>query len=249
MIFSGTSVLLLSDLRHLGHWGCADREDRALQLYAACPALLICMCPQHSPLPEDFLIGYSHPVQESVPSGHSMDMRAPAQLLGLLLLCLPGGRSDIQMTQSPSLLSVSRGDRVTITCRAIQGISDDLSWYQQKPGQAPKLLIDEATSLQTGVPSRFSGSGYGTDFTFTISSLESEDVATYFCQQYHRRNCADTDSSICGFVSRGKCHPHLQSQSECCQLLSLDPAEAWAGLQMPQLWYLQQTLRSPSPDQ
>ncbi|MBZ3887910.1 Ig kappa chain V-I region Walker [Sciurus carolinensis] len=106
-----------------------------------------------------------------------MDMRAPAQILGFLLLCLPGARSDIQMTQSPSLLSLSRGDRVTINWRVSQGISNYLHWYQQKPGQAPKLLIYGATNLQSGVPSRFSGSGYGTDFTLTISSLELKDVA------------------------------------------------------------------------
>nr|6Y6C_C Chain C, Single chain variable [Homo sapiens]6Y6C_D Chain D, Single chain variable [Homo sapiens]6YMQ_A Chain A, Single-chain variable 4 [Homo sapiens]6YMQ_B Chain B, Single-chain variable 4 [Homo sapiens]6YMQ_C Chain C, Single-chain variable 4 [Homo sapiens]6YMQ_D Chain D, Single-chain variable 4 [Homo sapiens]6YMQ_E Chain E, Single-chain variable 4 [Homo sapiens]6YMQ_F Chain F, Single-chain variable 4 [Homo sapiens] len=94
-----------------------------------------------------------------------------------------GGGSDIQMTQSPSSLSASVGDRVTITCRASQSISSYLNWYQQKPGKAPKLLIYAASSLQSGVPSRFSGSGSGTDFTLTISSLQPEDFATYYCQQ------------------------------------------------------------------
>jgi hypothetical protein len=107
-------------------------------------------------------------------------------LIMWILFCvfLLGARCDIQLTQSPSSLSATLGDRVTITCRASKNIYSSLAWYQQKPGKAPKLLIYNANSLDSGVPSRFSGSGSGTDYTLTISSLESGDAAIYYCQQY-----------------------------------------------------------------
>ncbi|KFO34458.1 Ig kappa chain V-I region HK102 [Fukomys damarensis] len=114
-----------------------------------------------------------------------MDMRVPAQLLGLLLLWLPGSRCDIQMTQSPSSHSASIGDTVSIRCKASQSVGSALAWYQQKPGKAPKQLIYGARNLGSEVPPRFSGSGSGTDFTLTISSVEPEDVGTYYCQQYN----------------------------------------------------------------
>nr|7MYZ_L Chain L, B6H12 Fab light chain [Homo sapiens]7MYZ_M Chain M, B6H12 Fab light chain [Homo sapiens] len=92
---------------------------------------------------------------------------------------------DIVMTQSPATLSVTPGDRVSLSCRASQTISDYLHWYQQKSHESPRLLIKFASQSISGIPSRFSGSGSGSDFTLSINSVEPEDVGVYYCQNGH----------------------------------------------------------------
>nr|ADC53454.1 single-chain variable fragment scFv-S4 [synthetic construct] len=93
-----------------------------------------------------------------------------------------GGGSDIELTQSPTLMAASPGEKVTITCSASSSVSY-MHWFQQKPGTSPKLWIYSTSNLASGVPARFSGSGSGTSYSLTISSMEAEDAATYYCHQ------------------------------------------------------------------
>ncbi|CAJ0968916.1 unnamed protein product [Ranitomeya imitator] len=96
---------------------------------------------------------------------------------------------EIVMTQTPDYLSVSPGDTVTVSCKSSQTLfyskdsKDYLHWYQQKPGQPPKLLINWANRRQSGIPERFTGSGSGTSFTLTIRGATEDDAADYYCQQ------------------------------------------------------------------
>uniref|UniRef100_A0A8D2PHT9 Ig-like domain-containing protein n=1 Tax=Zosterops lateralis melanops TaxID=1220523 RepID=A0A8D2PHT9_ZOSLA len=110
-----------------------------------------------------------------------------APLLLVVLAHSTGSLVQAALTQ-PSSLSANVGDTVRITCT---GSSYSYGWYQQKvPGTAPVTVIYANDNRPSGIPSRFSGSKSGSTATLTISGVQAEDEAVYFCGSYDSSSTA-----------------------------------------------------------
>uniref|UniRef100_A0AAZ1XTR5 Ig-like domain-containing protein n=1 Tax=Oreochromis aureus TaxID=47969 RepID=A0AAZ1XTR5_OREAU len=110
----------------------------------------------------------------------------------LLFFMFSESRGQITVTQ-PGAVSSAVGGSVNIKCRTSQDVinwdnNHRLAWYQKEDGGVPKLLIHSASNRQSGIPARFTGSGSNSDFTLTISGVQAEDAAVYYCQSYHYIN-------------------------------------------------------------
>uniref|UniRef100_G1QC75 Ig-like domain-containing protein n=1 Tax=Myotis lucifugus TaxID=59463 RepID=G1QC75_MYOLU len=97
------------------------------------------------------------------------------------------------LTQPPSL-SASLGATARLTCTLSSGFNVGdyhIRWFQQKPGSPPRYLLsfksDSDKNQGSGVPSRFSGSkdASANAGLLTISGLQPEDEADYYCATYH----------------------------------------------------------------
>uniref|UniRef100_A0A673UC14 Ig-like domain-containing protein n=1 Tax=Suricata suricatta TaxID=37032 RepID=A0A673UC14_SURSU len=108
-------------------------------------------------------------------------------LLTLLIHCT-GSWAQSVLTQPPSV-SGDLGQTVTISCtRSANNIGIvGVNWYQQLPGKAPNRLIYRNNNRHSGVSERFSGSKSGSSGSLTISVLQDEDEADYYCQSFDSR--------------------------------------------------------------
>nr|AFM86183.1 immunoglobulin light chain [Callorhinchus milii] len=108
------------------------------------------------------------------------------RVLAALLLCLHGTNADITLTQPPSISS-SPGNTVKITCTMSGGSISNFyaSWYQQKPGGAPVFVWYQRGTTGQGIPDRFTGSKESSNIHLTISGVQPEDAADYYCGAWY----------------------------------------------------------------
>nr|6IUT_L Chain L, AVFluIgG01 Light Chain [Homo sapiens] len=91
----------------------------------------------------------------------------------------------------PASVSGSPGQSITISCTGTSSDVGDynyVSWYQQHPGKAPTLMIYDVNKRPSGDSNRFSGSKSGNTASLTISGLQAEDEADYYCSSYTSSN-------------------------------------------------------------
>ncbi|KAL4833581.1 hypothetical protein H8958_001418 [Nasalis larvatus] len=105
------------------------------------------------------------------------------------------------LTQPPS---VSKGLRqtATLTCT---GNSNNVgnqgaAWLQQHQGHPPKLLSYRNNNRPSGISERFSASRSGNTASLTITGLQPEDEADYYCSAWDSSLSAHTVPQASGEV-------------------------------------------------
>uniref|UniRef100_A0A2I3HZ16 Ig-like domain-containing protein n=1 Tax=Nomascus leucogenys TaxID=61853 RepID=A0A2I3HZ16_NOMLE len=105
------------------------------------------------------------------------------------------------LTQAPS---VSKGLRqtATLTCTGNSNNvgNEGAAWLQQHQGHPPKLLSYRNNNRPSGISERFSASRSGNTASLTITGLQPEDEADYYCSAWDSSLRAHTVPQASGEV-------------------------------------------------
>ncbi|KAJ1093693.1 hypothetical protein NDU88_006789, partial [Pleurodeles waltl] len=147
----------------------------------------------------------------------------------LVLICYcTGSGAQFALTQESSL-TVSPGSTVKLSCSRSSGsIGGDNhpSWYQQRLGGVPLLLVystgaSDVNVRPSGIDARFAGSVSGSTAYLTISGAEAGDDADYYCAMYAGSGTyTNTGLRNCKRVPRRD--RSASSESELCWVLNHD---------------------------
>ncbi|KAG7455368.1 hypothetical protein MATL_G00255900 [Megalops atlanticus] len=146
-------------------------------------------------------------------------------LITVLLLPLPGLEAFV-MTQQKSL-SVASGSNARISCVIESGGSWTITWYQQKPGSAPKFVLYDSTRA-SGFSSRFTASEESSAKTeyLNIANVQAEDEATYYCACH---GCPSGSHSVTGLMNGSRNVPSRSPSPPTLTLLPPSQAELSGG--------------------
>uniref|UniRef100_A0A674P5E7 Ig-like domain-containing protein n=1 Tax=Takifugu rubripes TaxID=31033 RepID=A0A674P5E7_TAKRU len=106
------------------------------------------------------------------------------------------------LTQKPTVVSLSRGESVTMDCNL--GTSTDAGrWYKQVPGGVPQYVLSwyhgwSSVDYGSGFSSpRFTSTHQSTsDYRLMINNLEEGDSAVYYCLTWDGTKLIVTSSSL-----------------------------------------------------
>ncbi|EPQ13435.1 Ig lambda chain V-III region SH [Myotis brandtii] len=125
-------------------------------------------------------------------------------------LLLPGPVASSELTQ-PTEVSVALGQMARITCKENLKTKYYPVWLQQKPSQAPMLVIYGDTNRTSKIPERFSTSWSVDTDTLIISGAQAQDEADYYCAVWEKNAKAHSDTGRWGSgTETSLCHPLLQ---------------------------------------
>nr|NDP13464.1 immunoglobulin mu heavy chain [Bos taurus] len=123
----------------------------------------------------------------------------------LFVLSAPRGvLSQVQLRESgPSLVKPSQTLSLTCTVSGFSLSSYVVGWVRQAPGKALECLGGMSSSGIIGynpaLKSRLSitKDNSKNQFSLSLSSVTTEDTATYYCERYKEGNCYDTCTLGC----------------------------------------------------